>query len=84
MGLPSLLERRTLADIAVVPMRELQELCRVAGPATMWAQALLPNPTYTSSETLSPLLLSHRQLVGQLNWNDRQNGVTAKEACAFN
>ena len=36
-----------------------------------------------SSNTLSPLLLSYRQLVGQLNWNDRQNGVTAKEAGAF-
>ena len=28
-----------------------------------------------SSQTLSPLLLSYRQLVGQLNWNDRQNGA---------
>ena len=37
----------------------------------------------TSSGTLSPLILSYRQLVGHLNWNDRQNGVTAKEACAF-
>ena len=37
-----------------------------------------------SSKTLLPLLLSHRQLVGQLNWNDRQNGVTAKKTGAFN
>ena len=28
-----------------------------------------------SSQTLPPLLLSYRQLVGQLNWNDRQNGA---------
>ena len=37
-----------------------------------------------SGDTLSLLLLSYRQLVGQLNWNDCQNWVTTKEACAFN
>ena len=38
----------------------------------------------TSSETSSLLLLSYQQLVGQLNWNDRQNGVTATEAHPLN
>ena len=50
---------------------------------TSQAQALLLNLMPAVRLYHAPLLLSYQQLVGQLNWNDHQNGVTTKEACAF-
>ena len=51
-------------------------------PAPVGASTLAESNA--SNDTLLLLLQSFQQLVGQLNWSDHRNVVTAEEACAFN